>query len=174
MNERFSIAAAFVLAPRIEGGYVDDPDDPGGPTKHGISLRFLKGVIPYATTVTIWDLSPETATDLYREHFWDDCKCDALPPGIDLAVFDGAVNQGPRTARKLLQRALGVEADGYFGPVTLQAVLEADLIDTLTDFLARRAKRYAETANFQRYGRGWMTRLFEVQRAAIAPLELQN
>ncbi len=167
MTDRFAPAAAFVLAPRIEGGYVDDPDDPGGPTKYGISLRFLKGIVPYATTITIWDLSPETATDLYREHFWNVCSCDALPPGIDLVVFDCAVNQGPRTARKLLQRALGVEDDGYFGPVTLQAVLDADPIDTMLDFLARRAKRYAETANFDRYGRGWMRRLFEVCVASV-------
>lgn len=163
--DRFKAAVAFVL--EREGGLVDDPEDPGGATNHGISLRFLKSVVPYATAVTIQDLTPEVATDLYREHFWDACSCDALPHGLDLAVFDGAVNQGPLTARKLLQRALGVVDDGYIGPVTLGAVLDADAGEVLLDFLARRAKRYAETANFQRFGRGWFRRLFEVQRAAM-------
>ena len=170
MNERFAFAVAFVL--EREGGLVDDPKDPGGITNHGISLRFLKGVVPYATPVTVRDLRRETAIELYREHFWKTCECPALPAGLDLAVFDCAVNQGPQVARRLLQRSLGVEADGYIGPVTLAAILEANPIDTLTDFLARRAERYAETANFQRYGRGWFRRLFEVQRAAL--IESQN
>lgn len=166
MTDRFQIAVAFVL--EKEGGLVNDPKDPGGTTKYGISLRFLKGVVPYATPVTVQDLSRETAIELYREHFWEICECPALPAGLDLAVFDCAVNQGPRTARRLLQRALGVEDDGYIGPVTLGAVLDADAGEVLLDFLVRRAKRYAETANFERYGRGWLRRLFEVQRAVLA------
>ncbi|KKN77945.1 hypothetical protein LCGC14_0355100 [marine sediment metagenome] len=168
--DRFQIAVAFVL--EREGGLVDDPKDPGGITNHGISLRFLKGVVPYATPVTVQDLSRETAIELYWEHFWETCKCQSLPAVLGFAVFDCAVNQGPRTARKLLQRALGVTADGYFGPVTLAAVHDCEPPAVLTDFLARRAKRYAETANFQRYGRGWFRRLFEVQRATYNRLKI--
>ncbi len=166
MNERFATAVAFVL--EREGGLVDDPGDAGGVTNYGISLRFLKGVVPFAAPADIRDMTAASATQLYREYFWEPCECPVLPVGLDLAVFDCAVNQGPRTARKLLQRALKVADDGYFGPVTLGAVLAADPIYTLIDFLARRAKRYAEHPKFQRYARGWLRRLFEVQRAALA------
>lgn len=165
MNERFEAAVAFVL--EHEGGFVDDPEDAGGVTNLGISLRFLKGVMPFATADAIRDMARETAVQIYRDHFWDTCRCYALPAGLDLAVFDCAVNQGPLAARRLLQRALAVEDDGYIGPITLKAVLDADPGEILTDFLVRRAKRYAMTGKAEIYGRGWFRRLFDVHRVSL-------
>ena len=172
ITDRFAECVAFVL--EREGGLVDDPEDPGGITNHGISLRFLKGVVPYATAVTVEDLTEEIAAELYKDHFWGPCYCYTLPKGLDLAVFDCAVNQGPRTARRLLQRALGVSDDGYIGPFTIAAIHACDRDEVLLDFLARRAKRYADHPKVQRYGRGWYRRLFEVQRVALVDKSAKN
>lgn len=78
------------------------------------------------------------------------------------------MNQGARTARKLLQRALGVKADSYIGPVTLGALLHTDTAEVLLDFMARRAKRYARTRGLGRFGRGWYRRLLDVYRRTAA------
>lgn len=164
----FGDALAVVL--REEGGFVDDPDDPGGATKWGISLRFLRRIDPGADAETIRNLSYDRMAGIYREHFWDACKCGGLPAGLSLAVFDCAVNQGPPSARKILQRAIKVKPDGYIGPVTLSAVLRADPRQVLKRFMARRAVRYAVTANFDDFGYGWMTRLMAVGAAALAAI----
>ena len=154
----------------IEGGLVDNPEDPGGITKWGISLRFLQRINPDATAETICDLPYGRMAEIYREHFWEACKCDGLPAGLSLAVFDCAVNQGPPTARKILQRALKVKPDGHIGPVTLAAVLRADPHQVLKRFMARRAVRYAVTANFDDFGYGWISRLMTIGAAALAAL----
>ena len=167
----FKTSLAVVL--HHEGGFSDHEDDSGGATKWGISIRFLKlarldlnadGVVSEAD---IRDMTPAQAEDIYRTKFWDRCSCDDLPPGIDLAVFDCAVNQGQPTARKLLQKAAGVKADGLIGPKTLGAV-QARPDAVLTDFMARRATRYGLLSIFKTFGLGWMRRIFDVHRSALS------
>ena len=85
-----------------EGGYVNDPHDPGGETKYGISKRSYPDL-------DIPNLKREDAEAIYRKEYWDKCKCSDLPHGIDLLTFDAAVNQGPEAAIKMLQRALKVK-----------------------------------------------------------------
>lgn len=163
MTENFREALAFVL--EQEKGFSQSKADRGGATNHGISLRFLQGIDPAATVDTIKNLTRDEAAELYWEHFWKACKCSTLPVQLGVAVFDCAVNQGPGTARRLLQRTLKVKDDGYLGPVTLTAALRCKLMPTLVDFLARRAKRYAldDDEQIKTHGRGWFTRLFELQ-----------
>jgi lysozyme family protein len=164
-ESRFDACLAVVL--EHEGGFVDDPEDPGGATKYGVSLRAFVALYPTATVQSIRDLTVEDAADFYHSEYWDLCQCNALSPGLDLAVFDCAVHQGARTARKLLQRALRVKADGYIGPITLGALLDADPAEVLLDFMARRAKRYTRTRGVKRFGRGWYRRLLDVYAAAM-------
>ena len=172
MNDRFKTALAFVL--KHEGGLVDDPEDSGGITNHGISLRFLKSVNSRATAADIRNMARETAKRLYHRHFWETSHCDELPPGLDLAVFDCAVNQGPRTARRLLQRSLGVKDDGQIGPITRTAMINANSSEVLDDFLARRSKRYAFHPQVDRYGRGWFRRLYEIHRVALSTINTRD
>lgn len=163
---RFQTSLAFVL--KHERGLVDDPDDPGGITNFGISLRFLKSEVNrYATDQDIIRLTPEAAEELYRIHFWERCRCGDMPAPLALVVFDCAVNQGCGAAAKLLQRSVGVTVDGVIGPITIQAVND-DLAwnGLVVDFAARRAKRYAATRGVEKYGRGWYTRLIEAVRLA--------
>lgn len=86
----FEQALDFVLA--REGGFVDDPADPGGMTKYGIS----KHAYP---NLDIRNLTPELAGEIYRTDYWGPAGCDAFNPGMALALFDAAVNCGVERAK---------------------------------------------------------------------------
>lgn len=118
----------------IEGGYVDDPKDSGGPTNHGITERLARA---YGYEGDMRDLTEAQARSIYHEHFWRGCNCDRLQEiageGIAEEVFDSAVNCGRGRAGEWLQRALNVlnreeklyndiDADGSIGPITLAAL----------------------------------------------------
>ncbi|SIS76670.1 glycoside hydrolase family 108 protein [Insolitispirillum peregrinum] len=149
----FDHALAFVLSE--EGGYVNDPRDGGGETNFGISRRAYPGV-------DIAGLTRDQAAEIYRRDYWDACKCDQMPAPWAVAVFDTAVNQGSGAAAFLLQTALGLKADTIIGPKTLAAVTAAGP-DKLNRYLAWRIKRYTGTANFDRYGVGWIGRVLRLQ-----------
>lgn len=151
---RFEPCVAVIIA--LEGGdrLVDDPADPGGVTRWGISQRAHPDVDVRA-------LTREQAQQIYRRAYWDPMRCDELPPPLDLAVFDAAVNQGRAAAARMLQEALGVTIDGIIGAQTIAAARRAGLWH-VARFMTLRALRYARTANFERYGTGWYTRLFVV------------
>lgn len=143
---------AFELVLGIEAGYVNDPHDPGGETKFGISKRsYPQENIPAMTL--------ERAKILYRRDYWDKAACDRLPARFRIALFDAAVNQGVKPAVMMLQSSLGTSADGVVGGQTVSAAERASP-EAVALYLADRAIRYTVTPNFNRYGRGWMKRLF--------------
>ncbi|MFC5356486.1 glycoside hydrolase family 108 protein [Azospirillum himalayense] len=159
MPSTFDMALAFVLT--REGGYTNDPRDPGGETSFGISKAAYPGI-------DIKGLTRDGAAAIYRRDYWDRAGCGNLPAGVALFHFDTAVNQGPGTAAKFLQLAAGVEADGKIGPKTLAAVQRAKPTDLLTEYAARRADHYARLPHFPTYGLGWMRRLCACLVLAIA------
>ena len=138
----------------LEGGYVDDPHDPGGRTNWGISQAAYPDM-------DIANLTREQAKTLYRQDYWKPCKCDLMPWPWSLFVFDCAVNQGVKTAIRVLQRTLGVKDDGSIGPVTLAAVERAGS-DRALRYMVARLMRYEALAGWDRYGNGWSYRLFKV------------
>lgn len=152
----FDQAVGFVLKAEIEGGYSNDPRDPGGETNFGISKRAYP-------KLNIRDLTRDDAIAIYKRDYWDAANCDALPPKLAVAVFDGAVNQGVGIAAKLLQKAAGVSADGVIGPMTLRAIGKADEDAILAEFLGWRLHRYAFTGNARTYMRGWANRVILLQ-----------
>ncbi len=158
MSNTFDTAVTAVLS--YEGGYVDDPNDPGSETNWGISKRAYPNL-------DIKHLTRDQAIQIYRRDYWDALGCDRFPPLIAIALFDAAVNQGPSAAVRILQRALGVTGDGVIGPQTLAAARAADGQALLADFLADRAVQYAGLSTFARYGQGWMRRLFAVQQVCL-------
>jgi lysozyme family protein len=85
---------AFKFAISAEGGYVNDPDDPGGETKFGISKRAYP-------SVDIAALTAEQAKEIYRRDYWERAGCDALKWPLNILVFDAAVNQGVSFAREM-------------------------------------------------------------------------
>jgi lysozyme family protein len=163
--------SGFVRAlPRVlahEGGYVNDPQDPGGATNKGITFRVYDA---YRTrkrqrTQDVRNITAVEVADIYRLQYWDVVKGDELPPGLDYVLFDGAVNSGPSQSVKWLQRALGnVLVDGQMGQATLAAVMEhgnsAELIDAVCD---RRLAFLQALNTWPRFGRGWSRRVGAVR-----------
>lgn len=157
MNSSFKPAVERVL--RAEGGYVNDPADPGGETKYGISRRAYPAL-------DIAALTEDDARAVYRRDYWDACRCDLLPAPLDWLVFDAAVNQGVQAAGKMLQGAVGVAVDGKIGPATVAAAKRADA-EAPARFMTLRAMRYASSPGWVRYGAGWVKRLFITMQEAL-------
>lgn len=146
----FDRALAFVL--QHEGGYSNDPLDPGGETNYGISKRAYPGA-------DIRNLTRDQAADIYFADYWRAGCCEALPPGVAIMHFDACVNQGIGTASKVLQLAASVTSDGKVGPKTLAAVQRMRADDLLTEYAARRMSHYGRLSHFETYGLGWSRRL---------------
>lgn len=153
----FERAVAEIL--RQEGGLADNPHDPGGLTNYGISQRAYP-------SLDIRALTEADARAIYRRDYWLAPRLDRLPPGLALAAFDCAVNQGTGTAVRLLQAALGVTVDGVIGPKTEAAARTAGP-GALTHFMASRIVRYAALPTFPRFGLGWARRCFEIHAQCI-------
>lgn len=135
-----------------EGGYVNDPRDPGGETKFGITRRSYPDV-------DIKNLTREQAVEIYRRDFWARVQGDQLPPAVAFQVLDAAVNHGTGNAVRWLQRAAGVADDGVIGPQTVAAVKRADPADLVSAFNAERLEFYAKLTTFDAFGRGWVRRV---------------
>lgn len=141
-----------------EGGLVDHPNDPGGLTNFGISLR----AFPQLGRDGIRNLTKQSAGVIYRTNYWDNCRVDELPEELKLMVFDCSVNQGSSFARKTLQSAVNVTVDGIIGPKTLEAVSEAPVDAVLHNYSKLRYYRYRYNKNWETFGDGWMNRLLSV------------
>jgi lysozyme family protein len=107
MADNFDTCLAFTL--KAEGGYSDNPADPGGSTNMGITLATYRqwSDDPNLGTLQVQDMSERTARAIYRSLYWNPLRADALPAGLDLSVFDMGVNAGIWASARLLQRALG-------------------------------------------------------------------
>jgi lysozyme family protein len=165
MQTNFEAALAIVL--RHEGGYADHPDDPGGATNLGITIGTL--AVWRGTSVTRADvkaLTREEASAIYRARYWASVRGDALPSGLDLAVFDLAVNSGPSRAIRLLQGVLGVPVDGRIGPVTLKVAGECAPSACVSALCAARLEFLRRLATFPVFGTGWTHRVRDIERAA--------
>lgn len=128
--------AAVTIVVGEEGGYVNDPRDPGGETKYGISKRAYPNVDIAALTL-------DEAQAIYRRDYWDKLNCDGMSWELALISFDCAVNQGIGTARSIQLKA-----------------------QDAAQFQAERAVHYATLPTWPTFGRGWMRRLFHVFKAA--------
>ena len=156
-----------------EGGYVDNPNDPGGATNFGISSRYLKQ--KYNRDVSpeeIQNLTREDAVKIYEEDFYKKPNIDKLPTAIQENVFDMAVNSGDSQAIKLLQRDLNVTADGIIGPSTIAAAKKAIEEGTYdaSNYSDSRKKYYeglvAADSRREEFRKGWLAR---ADKFAIGP-----
>lgn len=154
-----------------EGGFVNDPQDPGGMTNLGVTKGTLEGVLGRKVSeAEMRALTPATVAPVYRKHYWDELRCDDLPAGLALCVFDFGVNAGPSRAGRYLQRLAGVAQDGAVGDGTVAAakawaarVGPAEAVRLYQD--ARRGY-YRSLGTFPRFGRGWLRRVDEVESEA--------
>lgn len=161
---------ALKLTLNAEGGWCNDPKDPGGETYCGISRKnwpqwpgwaviHPKGA---AAPVLTDPALPGLVAGFYRPNFWERVQGDALNVQADAnAVFDAAVNTSVREATLLAQRAAGVADDGVFGPQTVAAINSHP--DFLPRFRAERAVFYArlygkDPDRFGGFLESWMAR----------------
>ncbi|RUX74001.1 MULTISPECIES: glycosyl hydrolase 108 family protein [unclassified Mesorhizobium] len=166
MDRNFARALALVL--KSEGGWSDNPSDPGGATMKGVTLAsFRRYVKAGATKADLRAISDAQVATVYRRFYWDAVLGAELPDGVDHAVFDFAVNSGPGRAAKYLQAAVGVAQDGRIGPVTVAAAKAKPAgvtIDALCDARLAFLKRLPTWATF---GRGWSDRVRSVRVQAL-------
>ena len=154
-----------------EGGYVDHPDDRGGPTKFGITQRTLgEHHGASATKDDVSSLTRAGAKQIYRQRYWYEPGFDALPgEGMAAlmveALFDTGVHSGPGRAVRLLQRSLGTKEDGIIGPVTESSLAGMSPDQALSRFLTHRAMFLGELIGQDQSQRsfraGWANRVAE-------------
>ena len=147
---------AFDILLKHEGGFSDHPADPGGKTRFGITEAVAREV---GYRGDMRELPIDLAERIYKSRYWDAVRADELPEAVRYAVFDAAVNSGPRQAIRWLQRAVGVRDDGIIGPVTLAAVRAADHERLFRRILAQRLRFMTELPNWAAFGRGWARRI---------------
>lgn len=165
MKSNFDKAIAALLI--SEGGFVNNPKDPGGMTNLGVTKTVWEGWTGHdATEITMRNLSTSDVTPLYRKKYWDAVQGDNLPAGLDYCVFDTAVNSGAGRSIKLLQRSIGVTEDGAIGPNTLSAILVADVGALIDKYCAARQDFLQSLATFDTFGKGWTRRVLEVNLKA--------
>lgn len=135
-----------------EGGYTNDPNDPGGETKWGISKRSYPNLI-------IRELTRDQARDIYRKDFWDKLELDDDEGIIAFQIFDFAVNSGIHVAIRYLQRALGIADDGWWGPISRAAFHDASTDHLVMQLISQRLDYMTRLSGWDRYGRGWARRI---------------
>tara|TARA_B100001939_G_C16937739_1_gene616885 strand:+ start:1503 stop:2018 length:516 start_codon:yes stop_codon:yes gene_type:complete len=150
-----------------EGGYVDHPKDPGGETNLGVTKRVYE---EFGGSKDMKDLEVEDVEPIYKKNYWDRVKGDDLPSGLNLCVFDFAVNAGPGRAAKYLQDMIGTVVDGGIGPNTLKAlenyINEHGLDNTIEKYQRNRQGYYESLSHFDTFGRGWTRRVEETTNDA--------
>jgi lysozyme family protein len=134
-----------------EGGYVNNPADPGGETNWGISKRSYPNV-------DVKHLTRDEAKDIYRRDFWN-AAGQGIAPAVAFQVFDCAVNSGIQTAIRLLQRAVGAADDGHWGPISQLRYDRMDVNDVLVRFLAERLDFMRKLSTWATFGAGWAGRI---------------
>jgi len=158
---------------RFEGGYVNDPKDPGGPTNMGITLKTFQGLGPSVgftdtSLEALKRLSKEDAGRLYKLKYWDAVGADAIPlqPLAEMLV-DFHVNAGGHAIRELqellVERGAAIKPDGAWGPLTAQALKR---IDPTTAYRALRERRIAyyerlvaRQPDLGKFLKGWLNRV---------------
>ena len=177
MADTFDSCVAFTL--REEGGYVDNPADPGGATNMGVTLVTLRQYTDDSQlgATQVKDMTVRTARAIYRALYWNPLRADALPRGVDLSVFDMGVNAGTWRSARLLQHALGFtgdEVDGCIGPETLGAAAKFDPRALVNDLAERQGAFYRGLAEFPIFGDGWLNRCRARKEAALAMIERET
>jgi lysozyme family protein len=171
---RGNFAACDAFTAPAEAGLSMDPQDPGNWTGGQVGVGELRGT-KYGIAasahpgVNIAALTPELAAGIRQAQYWMPNRCDDLPRGFDLMVYDEDVNAGDARSAKLMQAILGVNQDGVIGDKTLQAMRSRGVTDLITALSRGQAQFYQSLPGFPHDGKGWMARL---QLRTVAALKM--
>jgi len=163
MQNNFDKSLALVL--KSEGGWVNNPADPGGETNLGVTKKVWEEWVGHEVK-TMKDLTPADVAPMYKAKYWMACYAPQLKTGIDYALFDAAVNMGSGRAIKLLQECLGCVPDGTIGPRTLQLIDQKKPQDVIEAFSKRKIDFY-ESLNKPQFINGWLKRVEQVKQNAL-------
>jgi lysozyme family protein len=167
MRENWDKAFRQVIA--YEGGYVNHPKDPGGPTNLGITQATLSTYLRRPASVQdVRNLTKDAVKPIYKKRFWDALMCDQLPGGVDLAVYDFGVNSGTSRAARYLQSVVGVKQDGQIGPATIAACQKYSAQEVVKRLVAKRRGFLMGLRTWRTFGKGWNRRLVSVQQESLA------
>ena len=166
MKDNFAKSLAAVLV--HEGGYVNDPVDPGGATNKGVTQAVYDSWrVTHGNPVrSVRHIEQAELLGIYKLRYWDQVRGDDLPSGLDYAVFDYAVNSGVSRASKYLQAVVGVAQDGKIGSQTIaaaNALGASKAIDRLCD---KRLGFLRGLGTLWRFGKGWTSRVAHVRKQA--------
>ena len=158
-----------------EGGFQDDPRDSGnqladgrrGCTNLGVTQAVWEEYVGHkVSTQDMRNLTPALVEPMYRRKYWDACRCNDLPNGVDYLVFDFAVNAGVGRSAKTLQSAVGATPDGAIGPMTLAAINSYPPAELIEKFSQAKEAFYRSLDTFETYGTGWLNRVADVKLKA--------
>ena len=182
-HQNYKYSLEFVLSKDIEGGYVNDPRDPGGETNLGVTKKAYEEYLGRSVApgemkaLTIVEAAP-----FYRKKYWNKLECDSLPPGVDLCLFDFGVNAGVSRSAKFFQEIIGAVPDGFIGKKSIDKFSEyiksnnKDSITALRNFVTvfsnKRRDYYRSLKQFDIYGKGWLKRVKLVEAKANQMLDI--
>ena len=147
-----------------EGGYVDNPADPGGATNWGCTKAVWEQYIGHEVSKEdIRNLTKEDVKPLYKRNYWDAIHGDALPSGLDYCLFDCAINSGVGRATKFIQEIVGVFADGAIGNNTIAAIDQINPVTAINEFSDKRQAFLETLKTFPVFGKGWTKRVADVR-----------
>lgn len=164
--KNYPLALASTL--EHEGGWSNHPDDPGGATFRGVTKKAWEAHVGRkVTNEELARLTFPQISEFYKKRYWDACRCDDLPAGVDFLVFDIAVNSGPYRAGIMLQTAINelsraaIIKDGIIGPKTALAASKVDPLRMIDRIAFRRLTFYSSLRTYEVFKNGWRRRAVE-------------
>lgn len=168
----FSDALSLVL--KLEGGFSDDPDDPGGRTNYGIT----QDTYDHTGYKDVKNITMDEVRRIYLTGYWDVAMCPAIcdkSEALATIHFDNAVNCGVTPANKMLQDILHVRVDGIIGPITLSKVYDSKELQAA--YLLRRQSFYdsiiQQHPRLSKFKKDWYFRLYKLSQVLDIPFEIE-
>jgi lysozyme family protein len=163
MQNNFQECLDLVL--KSEGGWVNNPQDPGGETNLGVTKRVWEEYVGHPVD-SLKKLTKEDVAPLYEQKYWRPCYGEVLPWGINYLVFSMGINAGPGRSIKLFQSSLGCVPDGVIGPKTRE-LISASNSSTLIAKFSEVRREYYRSLNKPMFIKGWLNRVDHEEAQAL-------
>jgi len=164
MQGNFKECLDLVL--KSEGGWVNNPADPGGETNLGVTKRVWEEYVGHPVE-SLKKLNKEDVAPMYEQKYWRPCYGEVLPRGLDFVVFSMGVNAGTGRSVKLLQSAIGCVPDGVIGPATRGLISASNSATLINKFSEARREYYRSLKTFPIFGKGWLSRVDHEETEAL-------
>jgi len=164
MASNFKECLDLVL--KSEGGWVNNPADPGGETNLGVTKAVWEEYVGHHVK-TMKDLTKDDVAPMYELKYWRPCYCEVLPRGLDFVVFSMGVNAGTGRSVKLLQQSIGCVPDGVIGPRTRELISSSNGANLISKFSETRREYYRSLKTFPIFGKGWLSRVDREETEAL-------